>query len=70
MNEVKINTETIDLGQFLKWGNLVSTGGEAKAVIKEERVKVNDEIETQRAKTLKPGDIVEFEGEEYEVTTS
>lgn len=70
MEEIKIKTATIDLGQFLKWGNLVSTGGEAKGVIKEARVKVNGEVETQRAKTLEPGDIVEFEGQKYKVVAS
>ncbi|MBM7557761.1 RNA-binding S4 domain-containing protein [Halanaerobacter jeridensis] len=70
MEKIKIKTETIDLGQLLKWGNLVSTGGEAKAVINEKRVKVNGEVETQRAKTLKPGDIVEFEGQKYKVVAS
>lgn len=70
MEEIKINTETIDLGQFLKWGNLVSTGGAAKAVIKQEKVKVNGTLETQRAKTLVPGDVVEFEGQKYKVVAS
>ncbi|MGM0369445.1 MAG: RNA-binding S4 domain-containing protein [Bacillota bacterium] len=70
MEEVKIKTETIDLGQFLKWANLVSTGGAAKAVIKQEEVKVNGTVETQRAKTLTPGDIVEFNGQEYQVVVS
>jgi ribosome-associated protein len=70
MEEVKIKTETIDLGQFLKWANLVSTGGAAKAVIKQEEVKVNGTVETQRAKTLTPGDIVEFNGQEYQVVAS
>ena len=70
MEKIKIKTETIDLGQFLKWANLVSTGGEAKAVIKQEQVKVNGTVETQRAKTLTPGDIIEFEGEKYEVIAS
>ena len=70
MEEIVINTETIDLGQFLKWANLVSTGGEAKKVIKEQRVKVNGEVETQRAKTLKVGDVVEFNEKKYKVATS
>ena len=70
MEEIVINTETIDLGQFLKWANLVSTGGEAKKVIKEQRVKVNGEVETQRAKTLKVGDVVEFNEKKYKVAAS
>ena len=33
------------LDQFLKWQNLVSSGGEAKTVIKSGYVKVNGETE-------------------------
>ncbi len=36
------------LDQFLKWKNLVSSGGEAKIFIKSGSVKVNGVIETRR----------------------
>ena len=36
------------LDQFLKWQNLVSSGGEAKVFIKSGSVKVNGEIETSQ----------------------
>ena len=42
-------------------------GGEAKFVILEELVKVNNEVETRRGKKLYPGDIVEFNNEQYKV---
>ena len=48
------------LDQFLKWHNLVSSGGEAKAFIKAGNVKVNGEIETRRGKKLTKGDVVMF----------
>ena len=48
------------LDQFLKWHNLVSSGGEAKAFIKAGSVKVNGEIETRRGKKLAKGDKVMF----------
>ena len=38
------------LDQFLKWHNLVSSGGEAKSFIKGGHVKVNGEIEFKRGK--------------------
>ncbi|WP_066896360.1 S4 domain-containing protein YaaA [Clostridium nigeriense] len=67
MNEVKISTEFIKLDSFLKWCGAVSLGSEAKMFILDELVKVNNEICTQRGKKIRPGDIVEFNGEEYKV---
>ena len=46
------------LDQFLKWKNLVSSGGEAKILIKSGYVKVNDVIETRRGRKLIRGDKV------------
>ena len=40
------------LDQFLKWKNLVSSGGEAKIFIKSGSVKVNGVIETRRGRKL------------------
>ena len=48
------------LDQFLKWHNIVSSGGEAKTLIKSCKVKVNGEIETRRGRKLKKGDKVMF----------
>jgi len=48
------------LDQFLKWQNLVSSGGEAKFLIKSGSIKVNGEIETRRGRKLKRGDKVMF----------
>ena len=48
------------LDQFLKWQNLVSSGGEAKLIIKSGSVKVNGQIETRRGRKLIKGDKVMF----------
>ena len=48
------------LDQFLKWNNLVSSGGEAKICIKSGKVKVNGEIELKRGRKLNSGDRVNF----------
>mgnify|MGYP006290193823 CR=1 FL=1 len=58
--KIKINTKTIQLDQFLKWSNAVSTGGEAKSIIQAGKVMVNGEIEYKRSKKLKRGDKVEL----------
>tara|TARA_B100001115_G_scaffold168188_1_gene147833 strand:- start:389 stop:577 length:189 start_codon:yes stop_codon:yes gene_type:complete len=48
------------LDQFLKWNNLVSSGGEAKIYIKSGQVKVNGEVELRRGRKLSHGDKVLF----------
>ena len=48
------------LDQFLKWSNLVSSGGEAKTYIQSGQVKVNGEIELRRGRKLNNGDKINF----------
>lgn len=48
----------IKLDQFLKFKNLVGSGGEAKVLIQDGQVQVNDAIETRRGRKLVPGDVV------------
>ena len=67
METIIITTEFIKLQDLLKFGNLVSTGGEAKQLILDEQVTVNGEICTMRGKKIRPGDIVEFDGGSYTV---
>ena len=62
---VAIHTEFIKLQDALKFANVVYSGGEAKTVILEEQVKVNGEVCTMRGKKLRPGDRVEFAGEQF-----
>jgi len=57
---VPIREETIRLGQFLKLADLVDSGSDAKQVLAEGLVRVNDETETRRGRTLVSGDVVTF----------
>ncbi|WP_277998205.1 RNA-binding S4 domain-containing protein [Zhaonella formicivorans] len=59
IEEILINTIDIKLDQFLKWAELVSTGGEAKQLITSGQVKVNGSLETRRGRRLQDGDVVE-----------
>ena len=52
--------KTMKLDQFLKWHNVVSTGGEAKVLIKSGQVEVNGDIEKRRGRKLVKGDKVMF----------
>ena len=68
MEKISISTEFIKLESLLKFAAVVSTGGEAKAVIQEGLVKVNGEVCTMRGRKLHPGDQVQFDGVTLEVT--
>ena len=57
---IPLGIKTMKLDQFLKWKNLVSSGGEAKIFIKSGSVKVNGVVETRRGKKLNKGDKVIF----------
>ena len=67
MQEIKIDTEFIKLDQLLKLIDVASTGGHAKYLIQEGFIKVNGNIESQRGKKIKSGDIIEFEGKKIKV---
>ncbi len=60
MNEVKIHTEYITLGQLLKFQNIAASGGDIKAILSTQEVLVNGEPENRRGKKLYAGDVVEI----------
>ncbi len=61
MEKIKIQTEYIQLQQFLKLIDMVSSGGEAKEIILSGIVKVNNEIEIRRGRKLYPNDMINIE---------
>ncbi len=63
MSMIKIKDEYIKLGQAMKLSGMVSSGVEAKIVIKDGQVTVNGEVELQRGKKLYHGDVVSYNGE-------
>ena len=67
MEIIQLKEEFIKLGQALKAVGLVSSGLEAKIVIKEGQVSVNGEVEYQRGKKLYEGDLVNFIGETIKI---
>ena len=58
LEEVPVGTEGIRLGQLLKLAEVVETGAEAKELLAEGSVEVNDEVETRRGRQLVEGDTV------------
>lgn len=63
MEKVFIKDDFIKLGQALKLAGVVGSGVEAKEVILDGLVEVNNEICYQRGKKLVSGDVVTYNGE-------
>ena len=59
---VKVRAVPIELCQFLKFGGLAGSGGEAKLAITGGQVMLNDAVETQVRKKLQAGDQVGYQG--------
>ncbi|WP_431075031.1 RNA-binding S4 domain-containing protein [Microbacterium phyllosphaerae] len=62
IDDVSIGGEMIRLGQFLKFSGLLDSGGNAKEVVIDGFVRVNDEVDRRRGRQLHDGDLVTFEG--------
>jgi ribosome-associated protein len=56
--KLKEGEEYIELKNLIKLLGWVNTGGEAKFRIDNQEIKVNGEVETQRRKKIRRGDIV------------
>ncbi len=67
MRKIAIKEEFIKLDSALKLSGLVSTGGHAKVVIQGGEVSVNNSVCTMRGKKLYRGDVVSFDGDEFEI---
>jgi ribosome-associated protein len=65
--EIKIKTEFIKLDSLLKFAGVVETGGIAKEIIAEERIKVGGEVCTMRGKKIRPGDRVQIDELDTEI---
>ncbi|KAB2330255.1 S4 domain-containing protein YaaA [Cytobacillus gottheilii] len=62
MTEIKIDTEYITLGQFLKAADVIQTGGMAKWFLSEYEVYINGEQDQRRGRKLRAGDAIEIPG--------
>lgn len=65
--KISITTDFIKLDAFLKFANAVPSGGAAKDIVLDGKVKVNGEVCLQRGKKLFKGDRVEISGKIFEV---
>ncbi|GAA4743136.1 RNA-binding S4 domain-containing protein [Gordonia alkaliphila] len=70
VDDIEIRDDSIRLGQFLKLASLIETGADAKMVLADGLVTVNDELETRRGRQLHDGDVVEIGGISVRVRTA
>lgn len=61
IEDIRIETEEIQLDQFLKWAGVLASGGEVKMLIENRQIKRNGETESARRRKLHAGDIIEIE---------
>jgi ribosome-associated protein len=60
--EIKLNTEFITLGQFLKLADVIQSGGMAKWFLSENDIFINGEQDQRRGRKLRAGDKVTIPG--------
>jgi ribosome-associated protein len=65
--DVPIGSESIRLGQFLKFAGVLDSGGDVKEAIIDGFVTVNGEVDRRRGRQLQVGDVVGFEGRKVRV---
>ena len=70
METFKITGEYIQLIQLLKACGMVMSGGEAKLIVEDGIVLVNGEVELQKRKKLRQGDVVELDGNFIQIENS
>jgi len=64
---IEISSEYITLGQFLKFADIISTGGEAKPFLATNKILINDIEDNRRGRKIRNGDRVEILGTTYSV---
>jgi ribosome-associated protein len=60
--EIKLNTEFITLGQFLKLADVIQSGGMAKWFLSENDIFINGEQDQRRGRKLRVGDRIDIPG--------
>ena len=67
MIEFKVIGDYIPMIQLLKAAGLVQTGGEAQIVVDHGEVLYNGQVDYRKRLKVKPGDLVEFRGQQIKV---
>lgn len=70
MKTIKINTEFITLGQFLKFAGIIDAGAAAKTFLLTQKITVNGELEQRRGRKLYPGDEIALGSNKFRIEKS
>ncbi len=62
LEEIRIDSEYITLGQLLKMTDTISSGGMAKWFLSEHEVYINGEVDQRRGRKLRNNDVVNIPG--------
>ena len=62
IEETKVEGNSIQLDQFLKWIGAVASGGAVKPLLLDGQIRRNGQVETARRRRLAEGDTVELQG--------
>jgi len=65
--QFELKEEYIELNKLLKFTGSCDTGGDAKVSIEQGLVKYNNQVETQKRKKVRKGDIIQFQQYQIEV---
>ena len=65
--QIIINTDYITLGQFLKFADIIYSGGEAKQFLSENEVYIDGELDTRRGRKLCGGERISVIGLNFEI---
>ena len=67
MIEIKIKTEYITLGQFLKFSGIITNGCEAKKFIEINDIFVDDILEKRRGRKIYKNSLIKIEKKVYKI---
>lgn len=67
MKEIEIYGDYIQLDQFLKKENIISSGGETGDFIKNHEIFLNEIIIQEKRKKIRLGDELSLDGEVYKI---
>ncbi|HBR98935.1 MAG TPA: RNA-binding protein [Gammaproteobacteria bacterium] len=68
MQTLSIDREPVELYKLLKFASLAASGGEAKWLIGEGQVRVNDAVECRKRRKIHAGDVIALGEDTYRVT--
>lgn len=63
--EIKIHTDYITLGSFLKFIGIVGQGSDIKFYLSSNDVKIDNELENRRGRKIYPNSTIEINGTKY-----